>query len=217
MEGQHQWSQQWYLAEETLHLYWLFMWMRQEEGCTPECAVSSWWTSQVLSSPTLVSPLEEGEGNGPSYAWQQVAAQGFHAPWAHLFAASQEAWWGPGGAELTLSSHVECHDSSTDFSVGLDMTAQPPAAYPETLACMEGCAAHQLLLSTEARRGVSVFRMPLPPLPFLKMIDSEWDAISTPIIKASSDSCSGRVPAAAGLLDFLCGVLSSTWAVAMLR
>lgn len=60
-------------------------------------------------------------------------------------------------------------------------------------------------------------RMPLPPLPILKMIDSERDAVSPPIIKASSESCSGRVSAAAGLPGFLCGVLSSTWAVAMLR
>lgn len=93
---------------------------------------------------------------------------------------------------------------------------RPSAACPETLAFLEACAAHQLLLSTKVCRGASMVRMPLPPLPILKMIDSEWDAVSPPIIKASSESCSGRV-SAAGLPGFLCGVLSSTWAVAMLR
>lgn len=174
----------------------------------PQSAVSSWWTSQVLSSPALVSPLEKGEGNGPSHAWQQVATGGLCATWMPLL-APLEAWWELGGGDLTPSSTSGIMTAAQTSAWVWTWLPGPPAAYSETLAFLQVCAAHQLLLSAKVCRGVSIFRMPLPPLHILKTIDSEWDAVSPPIIKASSDSCSGRVPPAAGLPDFLCGILSS--------
>lgn len=45
----------------------------------------------------------------------------------------------------------------------------------------------------------------------------EWDAISQLVSKASSESCYGMVPTAAGLPELLRGGFSTSWAVALLK
>lgn len=41
-----------------------------------------------------------------------------------------------GGGELTPSSHIKCSDSSTDFSLGLDMTVWATSCLPRDLGLL---------------------------------------------------------------------------------
>lgn len=212
MEGQHQWSQHWYLAEAKLHLYWLLCrWGRKK--AVPQSVLFPLDEHPRCSAAWLIPGKGRGEWPKPC-----LTASGNRRPSCHLVASVCTSV-GMVRAVVVSSLHPATSSVVTAAQTSAwvwTWLSGPPAAYPETLAFLEACASHQLVLSTKVCRGVSIFRMPLPPLLILKPIDSEWDAVSPPIIKASSDSCSERVPAAAELPEFLGGILLPTWAVVML-